>query len=357
MLIVLLLTRIKLLVLLSVLLTVSCCVIAVGWTWTSTPLPPKVVVEPNGIDLGVRDPGQYEFQLSVGNSGGSPLNISNIISSCGCTTVSKPASIPVGGTATLRGNVSIAGGSGTAQLALTSNDPSSPHLVQIRWFGRRPPVLVPSTLTGVLKTNETLSREIRVSYAAGSPLEFLGPAVANGSLTCRVVSDGERTTRQLPTISPKATHTGTMIVHVEVKAPPEDGEFRLGVWLRFRQGNLEYDVPLQVRLDIVSSVYTKPQQVFLGAETRTALVGRSSRVRVFSAGVAKDIEIESQPEFLECKLTERGSFEEELEIKVIRVPPKSVREFLITLVDRSGASTGIRGVLIYRGESAIQIGR
>ena len=107
--------------------------LAAATLWTGcASAPPRIVIEPAQQELGEVPQQLIELTFTVRNTGGQPLTIQKISTSCDCTTAEiSSRDIPAGGTAELKVSLDPREdnlyGSVTRVVYLRSNDPNQPE--------------------------------------------------------------------------------------------------------------------------------------------------------------------------------------------------------------------------------------
>src|SRR5207249_4226917 len=103
-------------------------------------------------------------------------------------------------------------------LVLHSNDPESPHVVSLSWFGKRPPIIVPAEVNVTVRPGEVCEESLRVVYMAGPPLVFEGSSDCPDWLSFTTESQSVPHDAVHPAI-PTNDNTESMFVRFILKAP------------------------------------------------------------------------------------------------------------------------------------------
>lgn len=306
---------------------------------------PKLVLESDEIDLGASGLGTRAFQLKVLNVGRGVLKIEKVKSSCGCTIVAACDAIPGGSTGILRGQVAVQPGIGSSKLLLLSNDPDRVHAVNLNWFGKGPPSLVPSEMSVCLRPNERCVRQIRLIHSAQDEVVCQGVSDTELNLDCTIVSNQQARERSKVRIEDAETRTATL--SLRFSAPEQPGSYSVKPVLHFSAAQVTSDVSLSLNIEVVGRIHTIPREIFFGAADPDSLVNRRVHLQVVSEGDASDISVISKPEFLECRLVKTEGRLGNLQVTVTSAPPADARDFVISLGDSSGESAAVNGTLIY----------
>jgi len=294
---------------------------------------PRLVTESDQIDLGALDPGTSEFQFRVLNAGRGLLRIDEVKSSCGCTIVAQCDAIPAGMAGIITGNVTVGRGLGSSKLFLLSNDPDHVHAVNLTWFGKGPPVVIPSKMSVCLRPKERCLRRIRVVYPAGYDLVCQGVSNTKMDFHCEVVRDEQIHEQDKTPIEDARTETAMLAL--QFSAPERHGSYLVEPVLHLAQRQLTYQVPLSLEIDVIGRIHTIPRQIFFGAADPDSLVNRRVHLQVVSEGHATDISVLSKPDFLECRFRKIEDRLGDLEVRVASAPPFDARHFVISLGDSS----------------------
>jgi hypothetical protein len=307
--------------------------------------PPSLIIDSRHFELGMVEPGTHEFRVPIRNGGGSPLVLLDIRATCGCAFITKCEPIPAGDTGIITGKVSIRPGRGASTVLLVSNAPEAKHLIELRWFGKRVPLLIPSLLEVSGRPNQEIRRDLSVVYAAGEKLEVSGLSNSKVCRSWRIDPDASG-----PIEVPKNAYTETLGISLALVSPGEEGEHVIETRFRCKQGALNYEIPLLLRFDVRGPMYSKPHRIFVGGSSVEDLVGRKFRATVIVEGKSNPISVESKPEFVECKL-EQVAEEYFLHGTIKSPPPQGLSEFRIVLRNTVGDSCVLMANLLV-GKSA-----
>lgn len=148
---------------------------------------PVLLVEPNSYEISPRHQGEPIARFRLTNTGDSPLEIRDVLSACGCTTVRLPKKlIPPDGTTTLAVRVARPPiGSRSTAVTIRTNSRSTPSIeLQITCWARNNSPRVIRTLPGRISLYRTTSDLSRPALLVVTTLEF-----AAGAPDCRLTSD------------------------------------------------------------------------------------------------------------------------------------------------------------------------
>ncbi len=315
----------------------------------TSPQPPGIIIESKFLDMGAVDAGVNEFQLPVKNLGSSPVEVRAVQASCGCTTLEKCDTIQAGGVGIIRGKVTVKPGKGSANLSIDIGDSHGWHVFLLTWFGKRPPSLLSPVVRMTARSGEPFQSEVQVIYDAGSELVFKGAAKTKGEVReirfDVVGTAGKRGSQEI--VSEKES-MDILTLSLKGRAPMEVGEHASESVLQFRRGDVDYNLPLGLKIDVIGKVHAKPRQVIIGGANRESLVGKTTSVKILTDPVVKNVVAASCPGFLKVAIRRDRANEYHLEIAVVSVPPDDVRSFSI---DLQGEGTNelckIAGRLIY----------
>ena len=159
-------------------------------TGTGTPPPIHIYVQPGSINFGDvrRNTDSTAVGLSVGNSGGSTMNVSSVSISPGFTIVSGPTTgFSVGpGSAQPYSLVChpTAVGTLTGSITFVSNDPTSPTTVPLSCNGIDSNLTIaPSPVTFQTRVGEPVQANVNLTNSGGASMQLESVSVSGADLT------------------------------------------------------------------------------------------------------------------------------------------------------------------------------
>ena len=310
-----------------------------------TPTPSILYLESPTLDLGVLDPGEHPFSIAIENRGGSGLAIERISSSCSCTVAKSPPMVLPGAKAAIQGTVKVSPGPGAARLSIADNDPGKERLVQLSWFGRSPPRLLPPSLEISQRLGETATREFEISYAGGdssTALKFLGGFKLPKGMSIEIMSDDPYAIRAIPGLgvgnNAPAPVVGKAVFRLSSSVAQEQSLFATCI-VKVSHRGVEYQLPLSITLSTHGALQAKPEQLLFTANSldRLKRIERKATIRSDTA-IGCRLEVVRKPPFVEVSLAPAGSDSQAaLTVRVIAAPPAGVKQDEIVLTSAAGA--------------------
>jgi hypothetical protein len=215
---------------------------------------PKLVVATPQVDLGAMTAGETaEAEFSLTNTGTEPLQITEVATTCGCTTTSYPRELKPGETGSLRAKLaSNALWTGRIEKPITvrSNDPEQPAL-SLRLVAQMRP------LFQFLPGNPVI-----VSYKRGEPIRQIVTVVSTVDPPIQVVGLADATAGTRAEIVPgEAAGPGVTRIMVTVQHPPQGGDLSGSVFLRTTHPTVK-TVPLLVSVLAQDTIVARPPVLY-----------------------------------------------------------------------------------------------
>jgi hypothetical protein len=260
---------------------------------------PKLAVPKTDVEVGNLTSGESaEGTFTLENQGSDPLVISNVGTSCGCTTTSYPKTLAPGETGVLKATLaSNPHWSGRVQKEITvnSNDPERPLLTLHLAADMRPLFQIsPNPVIVKYKQGDVIRQVITIKPSSDKEpvVRVLGVASATPEAEARLLPDtaGSGPSARAPGASATARRTVRCQVEVTVRPPKDAGDMAACVTLKTSHPKVQ-TVPLVISLLAQDAITAQPPAIYWvvpvsgharEATRRVTLVKRSGEFGILS---------------------------------------------------------------------------
>lgn len=242
--------------------------------------PPKIAFDERRFDFGAMEQGEERSHVfAVRNTGGAPLILRDVSSSCGCAAALPDAKeIPPGGSAKVTVKFSSGSFAGSIEKTLTvhSNDPAQPEATLTIRANVRPVYIIDSQIVnlGEIPRGRGAVRDITIRDSKGRPFAIPRVTISHSDLTAEVqpiVGSNGSAYRLRLTLNPKRNA----------------GSFNFSVIPQTDRVNFPHPIIL-VSGTVVGPLSVSPVALFLG-QVKEDQPFRPAKVTVRNSGPPLDI--------------------------------------------------------------------
>ncbi len=287
--------------------------------------PPQCFFDEQAVELGELETGGKKTSVSLHNKGDEPLQIIAIQSSCSCAIVKHADTVNPHETATIDVDLNVAPGPGGANLTVTSNDPTGPKHVSLRWHGKTQPFLNPRWVAeSKARLDQPYERTIRLLYPGGKSAlvpHLEGFECDDRSVHIRAGANNPVATKFA--VSGLLTKIlGELELHLSVKPPATPTALFSVCFLHLKYGEDHLKLRLPILVDFSGGELTPSATVItFSAANQKDLLSQVRTVRITDLLPGTDIRVLDLPSWLSCQIERQVDKGFLLRFKMLNAPP------------------------------------